>query len=49
MIKLRATTHLADGANQMFEQWMGVLRDQGFDIEGRPGDDRQLDADLVFA
>jgi len=46
---LRATTHLADGANQLFEQWMVELRESGIDIDSTPGDDTALDADVVFA
>lgn len=46
---LRATTHLADRANQRFDEWISSLRSSGFEIEGARGDDDTLDADLVFA
>ncbi len=46
---LSATTYLADGANQLFDEWLVLLRDLGFELEGSPGGDRPLDAALVFA
>lgn len=49
MTQLRATTHLADGANQLFDGWIADLQRSGFDIDGAIGDDTALDADLVFA
>lgn len=49
MTNLRATTHLADGANEMFAGWIRTLAGQGFAIAGGPGDDTTLDADVVFA
>jgi len=47
--RLRATTHLADGANQLFDRWIEALSERGLDIEGAVGDDTALDADVIFA
>ena len=49
MTVLRATTHLADGANQLFDAWIAELQDLGFDIARAAADDGVLDADVVFA
>lgn len=46
---LRATTHLAVGANELFDQWIEALRLDGVDIDSARGDDSRLDGDLVFA
>lgn len=49
MTRLRATTHLADGANQLFDSWIDTLSSAGLAIDGATGDDTSLDADVVFA
>jgi len=49
MTPLRATTHLAYGANQLFDGWISTLRESGINIHGSVSNNASLDADVVFA
>ncbi len=49
MTRLCATTHLADGANQLFDDWLKALSAAGIELTGSVGDDETFDAALVFA
>jgi len=47
--KLHAMTHLAEGANRLFDQWLDAVRRHGIEIEGEVGDGTNFDVDFVFA
>lgn len=48
-VTLRATFHLAEGADRLFAGWVEGLRAGGVKVSASVGVDSHLDADIVFA